>query len=198
MEQGNSVIIYPYVYGRSGDGGMAAMNSAVEQTIRKVTQGLGEVYLDYSLECNRAGLLSLVLHVYDKASFEEITKATLTFDWRTGKRYNIAELFASEEERWRGNLPDIVTQQAEKRGLTLLCDVLPVGNDQLYYLHADTLVLVYHTYEIATYAAGMPEFPIPLADIAGMMGEDSVMRGLIDVPRTDAEIEAESLEQQSA
>jgi len=37
-----------------------------------------------------------------------------------------------------------------------------IGEDQDYYLQDGALVVVFQQYEIAPYAAGIPEFKIPL------------------------------------
>lgn len=105
---------------------------------------------------------------------------TLTFDTALCKLLSLADLFDPENERWRGLIPDIVTLQAEKQGMTLLADVMPAADDRLFYLTADSLVIMYRPYEIATYSAGWPEFTIPLGQLSGMLAPEGPLAAMLE------------------
>ena len=70
--------------------------------------------------------------------------------------------------------------QAEKAGLTLLCDVMPASDDQAFYVTEDALVILYRPYEIATYSAGWPEFAIPLSQLTDFFLPDGLMMRLVN------------------
>jgi hypothetical protein len=63
-------------------------------------------------------------------------------------------------------LPDIITEIADERGMTLLCEVPPISDDQPFYIDKEDIVLVYRPYEITTYDAGEPCFELPMREIA--------------------------------
>lgn len=103
---------------------------------------------------------------------------TLTFDTASCRLLSLADLFDPETERWRGLIPDIVTLQAEKQGITLLGDVMPASDDRLFYLTEESLVILYRPYEIATYSAGWPEFSIPLEQLSGILAPEGPLAAM--------------------
>ena len=106
---------------------------------------------------------------------------------------NLADLFAPDNERWRGLIPDIVTLQAEKQGMTLLADVMPAADDRLFYLTADSLVILYRPYEIATYSAGWPEFMIPLGQLSGMLAPEGPLAAMLGESGQEEAVESETI-----
>ena len=177
QEYGDSGFIsYPYLMDPEYD----AMNLAIQSAIRSTLDALNRAtYTHCEIMCNLCGLFSVRIAVYDLGSNELLAIVPMTFRAADCAQLTLGDLFDPENERWRGLIPDIVMLQAEKDGLTLLCDVMPAADDQGYYLTADALVLVYRPYEITTYSAGWPEFSIPLNQLTEFFLPDSAPMRLI-------------------
>lgn len=177
QEYGDSGFIsYPYLMDPEYD----AMNLAIQSAIRSTLDALNRAtYTHCEIMCNLCGLFSVRIAVYDLGSNELLAVVPMTFRAADCAQLTLGDLFDPENERWRGLIPDIVMLQAEKDGLTLLCDVMPAADDQGYYLTADALVLVYRPYEITTYSAGWPEFSIPLNQLAEFFQPGSAPMRLI-------------------
>ncbi|MEL7608589.1 MAG: RsiV family protein [Bacillota bacterium] len=174
--EGSAKIIYPYVYDASA---AETINEAVASTVDQLLEASeDELNADYSIEYNANGFISILLHLYNPDDYGQYQLYPLTFNARNGELYTIADLFGSND-RWRWKLPDIITEQAEKSGITLLSSPLPIGDDQSFYLSGSDLVLVYRYYEIATYSAGIPQFPVPLNELSDFVGEDAPLFGLL-------------------
>ena len=172
----SSFISYPYLMDPEYD----AINIAIQSAIRTALDALDRAtYTHCEIMCNLYGLFSVRIEVYDLGSNELLAVVPLTFRAADCAQLTLGDLFDPENERWRGLIPDIVMLQAEKDGLTLLCDVMPAADDQGYYLTADALVLVYRPYEITTYSAGWPEFSIPLNQLTEFFLPDSAPMRLI-------------------
>lgn len=137
------------------------------------------VFVEYSVETNESDILSLLLHFYDMETGILCGIYSITFDARSGKVCTLPDYFDDEDGRWRRVLPDIITQQAEKQGITLLSDLLPINDDQNFYISGTNLVLFYRPYEIATYEAGIPQFSIPISDLTELLREDSPLLSLL-------------------
>ena len=177
QEYGDSGFIsYPYLMDPEYD----AMNLAIQSAIRSTLDALNRAtYTHCEIMCNLCGLFSVRIAVYDLGSNELLAVVPMTFRAADCAQLTLGDLFDPENERWRGLIPDIVMLQAEKDGLTLLCDVMPAADDQGYYLTADALVLIYRPYEITTYSAGWPEFSIPLNQLAEFFQPGSAPMRLI-------------------
>lgn len=177
QEYGDSGFIsYPYLMDEEYD----AINSAIQGAIRAELDALdAPAYTRCDIMCNDCGLLSVRIAVRDLAG-ETLAIVPLTFNTATCGQIALADLFDPENERWRGLIPDIVMLQAEKAGLTLLCDVMPASDDQAFYVTEDALVILYRPYEIATYSAGWPEFAIPLSQLTDFFLPDGLMMRLVN------------------
>ena len=90
----------------------------------------------------------------------------ITIETQTGADCMLSDFFTKEDTGWKSLLPDLVTAAALEQGMTLLCEVPPVSDDQLFYIDEGNIVLMYRPYEITTYEAGMPCFVLPMKKIA--------------------------------
>lgn len=115
------------------------------------------VHVTYSSKA----LLSCVVEVIGADGGTENALVPVTVDLKTGERCKLSDFFTKKDTGWKGLLPDLVTDQAQKMNLTLLCEVPPVGDDQPFYIENGNIVLLYRPYEIATYEAGAPTFVLP-------------------------------------
>lgn len=170
-----SFISYPYLMDVEYD----AINHAIQSAIRALFDALeGATYTDCEIMCNDCGVFSVRITVRDLVTNEVLAVTPLTFDTAACAQLSLKDLFDPENERWRGLIPDIVMLQAEKAGVTLLCEVMPAADDQAFYVTEDALVILYRPYEIATYSAGWPEFSIPLSQLAEFFLQGSPLERL--------------------
>ena len=166
------------------------ISSLTEAALKEVDRA---VFADYSIETHNEEILSLALRFYDMDSGMPCGVYPITFDLSSAQVQSLPDYFSEDDDRWRRILPDIVTQQAEKHGITLLSELLPISDSQGFYIRGNDLVLIYHPYEIATYEAGVPEFPIPISSLQNLLREGSPLIKLIfDERSADIIYEGES------
>lgn len=174
----NSYIVFPKVEGEAGE----AINSAICSAVMERAEYLGiPVFTDYRVEYNRNGIFSIRMFLYDMYGDEDacIDCLPLTFSSETGELYRINDFFDSEDQHWRGHIPDIITTQAVDSQMVLLSDILPISDDRAFYITDEAVVIMYDLYEIATYSAGEPEFEISVDDIAECLDESSVLNVML-------------------
>ena len=190
-QRGDSYILFPKVSGPAGD----IINSAICDAVMERAERLGmAVFADYKVEYNRHGIFSLRMFLYDMYGDNDncIDCVPLTFNSETGKLYRISDFFDSENQDWRGRIPDIITAQAADCQMVLLSDVLPISDDRPFYITDEAVVIMYDLYEIATYSAGEPEFEITVDDIAECLDETSALNVMLPTDETTEETQAET------
>lgn len=174
----SSFISYPYIMDAAYDSVNYAMQSAIRTALNALSV---PTYTRCDIMCNDCGLFSVRIVVRDLATQQEtLAVVALTFDAATGEQVYLSNLFDPENERWRGLIPDIVMLQAEKKGVTLLCDVMPASDEQAFYVTESALVILYRPYEIATNSAGWPEFTIPLYQLTDFLLQDGPLLRLAE------------------
>lgn len=189
---GDGYIVYPKVlYCAHGED---INRSICELTAQRAASVSTAIFTQYRIEYNRNGLFSLRMELYDLyGDGNELLKTLFfTFDVSNGQLCSVGDLLDPTDTRWRGIMPDIVMAQAEARGITLLSDVMPIGDDQAFYITQDELVLAYELFEIATWSAGAPEFAIPITQLADFIPSDSPLK------KVEQDIEATSQEESGA
>lgn len=175
---GDNYILYPKVDCAAED----IINSAICDAVTQRAEKLGiTVFADYRVEYNRHGIFSLRMFLYDMYGDNEtcIDCIPLTFNSETGERYRISDFFDSDNQNWRGRIPDIITAQAEDFQMVLLGEILPISDDRPFYITDEAVVIMYDLYEIATFAAGEPEFEIPVGYIAECLDDASVLNAML-------------------
>lgn len=120
-------------------------------------------------------LLSVVLHeyTYTGGAHPSTYRSATVFDIRTGEIAYLADLLDMQEEEAREFVLARIAAQIES---DIQNDEMYVFEDYMdyfrqslsshdFYLEPGYLVLYYQQYAIAPYAAGFPEFRIPLSEI---------------------------------
>ena len=189
---GDGYIVYPKVlYCAHGED---INRSICELTAQRAASVSTAIFTQYRIEYNRNGLFSLRMELYDLyGDGNELLKTLFfTYDVSNGQLCSVGDLLDATDTRWRGIMPDIVMAQAEARGITLLSDVMPIGDDQAFYITQDELVLAYELFEIATWSAGAPEFAIPITQLADFIPSDSPLK------KVEQDIQATSQEESGA
>lgn len=189
---GDGYIVYPKVlYCAHGED---INRSICELTAQRAASVSTAIFTQYRIEYNRNGLFSLRMELYDLyGDGNELLKTLFfTYDVSNGQLCSVGDLLDATDTRWRGIMPDIVMAQAEAQGITLLSDVMPIWDDQAFYITQDELVLAYELFEIATWSAGAPEFAIPITQLADFIPPDSPLK------KVEQDIEATSQEESAA
>jgi hypothetical protein len=88
----------------------------------------------------------------------------------TGDFYELSDLFKVDID-YKTKLNELITadiaKQSETEGSMFFPDsFVGISDLQPFFLTKDTLTIYFYPYDIAPYAAGFPEFTIPLADIS--------------------------------
>lgn len=122
--------------------------------------------LHVQVTCNTSLLFSCIAEVEKQSGKNGSSLYPVTVDMHNGKVLSLSDFFSSADREWRSVLPDIVTEIADEKGMTLLCEVPPVSDDQPFYINQGDIVLVYRPYEITTYDSGEPCFELPMREIA--------------------------------
>lgn len=178
----DKIVYYPVVYHLQNQQAEHSMNSAIvhetQQLIniqfRNMPGTLVSMLGFYEIKNNQRDVLSLNLSNY--AYFEHAAHGmtyikSLTFDSKTGKRYNLEELF-KPDSHYVETLSQIIKKQINKRKIPLLEDFKQIQPNQDFYIADKTLVIYFQLYEITPYAFGFPMFPISVFAIQDMINED--------------------------
>lgn len=121
------------------------------------------VLITYYISHQSETLLSLLIQLeIEDAYLPKVIP--LTFDMQEKRECKLEDFFQSDEvdDTWRRILPDIVTEQADQQGITLLSELPPTTDAQQFYIEEGTIVLLYRPYEITTYQVGIPQFALPM------------------------------------
>ncbi|MFS0671679.1 DUF3298 domain-containing protein [Ornithinibacillus sp. 179-J 7C1 HS] len=166
----------------------------INQTIIKETQGLIDQQVDetpstvaemlgtYEIKNNQRDVLSLTLTNYtyhDKAAHGMTYKRALTFDIKTGKRYELKDLF-KPDSNYIERLSTIIKEQIKARNIQLIEDFTLISPNQDFYIADKTLVIYFQLYDITPYVFGFPMFPISVYEIQDIIREDGPLGKMVE------------------
>lgn len=154
------------------------LNSTIIHTLNKLlveqnfyAKELVELLASFEIKNNQRGILSLNLIVYSftgGAHGMTIIKS-LTFDAKTGKQYELKDLFKPGSDYVK-KLSDIIREDIKKWDVQLLYPPFTeIRPDQDFYIADTSLVIYFQLYEITPYVWGFPYFPIPILDLADII-----------------------------
>lgn len=137
--------------------------------IAQYQERAGAAQAHYWITYENGEIVSLIAEITWSDGHETIVQP-MTFSVKTGEECRLADFFIDPQSGWGGVLADVVSAAARAQGITLLSEVPPVREDQLYYISSEgEIVLFYRPYEIATYQDGFPCFTMPMNRIAGYL-----------------------------
>lgn len=145
------------------------------EVIAKMQELKSPVYSSFHVKLNSCGVLSLMMEFFSIETDELLGRLPLNFSTVTNELITLADCFGKGEESWRVYLPDIIEYQAEDRDLVLLSPILPIADEQLFYITGRSLVLVYRPYEITTATELWPEFYMSLPSLSYICGDGSIL-----------------------
>lgn len=132
---------------------------------------LVELLASFEIKNNQRGILSLNLIVYSftGGAHGMTFIKSLTFDTKTGKQYELKDLFKPGSDYVK-KLSDIIRADIKKWNIELLDPPFKkIRPDQDFYIADTSLVVYFQLYEITPYVSGFPYFPIPILDLADII-----------------------------
>jgi len=138
-----------------------------------------EVYFDYQLKYNRAGLLSVVLQDYQYAGGAHGSTRQTSYSIRldSGQHYSLRDWFR-EDADYVSVLSAKVKEQLAVRNLeqALFEPFERIDPDQDYYISNLGLTVYFQQYDILPYAAGIQEFTADFADLKSLLNDPEIFR----------------------
>ncbi|KAA0965058.1 DUF3298 and DUF4163 domain-containing protein [Sporosarcina sp. ANT_H38] len=173
-------VYYPVVTQLPNLNVQSTINYAIITTLNKILversfydKDLVELLAYFELKNNQRGILSLNLIVYSftGGAHGMTTIKSLTFDTKTGKQYELKDLFKKGSD-YEKKLSDIINQRIKDWNIQLLEPFTEIRSDQDFYIADTSLVIYFQLYEITAYVWGFPYFPIPIKDLADIINPD--------------------------
>jgi hypothetical protein len=166
-------IYYPLVTNSQDFKVQSKINYAIINTLNKLLiessfyrPELVELIATFEIKNNQRGILSLNLIVYSfTGGAHGITVVkSLTFDTKTGKRYDLKELFKPGSD-YQKKISDQIRVKIKEWDISLLEPFKGIQGNQDFYIADTSIVVYFQLYEISPYAQGFPYFPIPILDL---------------------------------
>ncbi|WP_346267717.1 DUF3298 and DUF4163 domain-containing protein [Sporosarcina sp. E16_3] len=174
-------VYYPVVTQLPNPNVQSTINHAIITALNKILveqsfydKDLVELFANYELKNNQRGILSLNLIVYSftgGANGLTISKS-LTFDTKTGKQYELKDLFKTGSD-YEKMLSDIIRKRIKDWNIQLSDPPFKgIRSDQDFYIADTSLVIYFQQIEITPHYWGFPYFPIPILDLADIIKPD--------------------------
>lgn len=125
-------------------------------------------HVTYELPYNKDGIFSLntTYSSYTGGAHGIAVRTSLNLDAESGKTLELKDFFKPDED-YQQRILETIRKQVEENKDYYFEDALDnlqfLSENQQFYLKQDKLVIYFGLYEIAPYAAGMPEFEIPIS-----------------------------------
>lgn len=176
---------YPAAYGMRNLLVQQRINASIYALLQRLVRELKYpdtvTYIStaYEIKTNERNILSLTLNgLGDFHGAHPINgMRSITFDTRTGKHYDLHELFNSNSD-YLQKLSDIVAEQIKEREIPLVDEFTGLKPNQDYYIADTSIVIYFQQGEITPNYVGIPRFPISLYDIQDIIPEDSLLQRL--------------------
>lgn len=126
-----------------------------------------EVNYSYLISYNKNGILSIPVDIstYTGGAHGMTVRKSNNFDIHTGQKLLLKDLFA-EGYNYKAIVDDIInTEISKNKDNYFEGSFKGIKDDSDYFLNNKGIVIYFQLYEIAPYAAGMPEFLIPYSKI---------------------------------
>lgn len=171
-------VTYPQVERLRNAIAQKVINQAFLETIYRLIkrQGFAEDYTKegtgaYEVKLNDKGLLSASLdnYAYAKHAAHGTTlRESVNADTETGKLYALADFF-TPGSNYRDVISGMIKQQIKERDIPLTTPFEKIAPDQDFYLTEEALVIYFQQNKYTPYVWGFPEFPIPYAQLSGII-----------------------------
>ncbi|MFC3804361.1 PdaC/SigV domain-containing protein [Cohnella sp. GCM10012308] len=118
----------------------------------------------YTIAQNSAGLLSLYVdyYVYLGGAHGGTERVPYTFDLKTGNLLTLKDVAGGSAD-YVPIINRAIQTQIKERKLDLLAPFKTIEADRPFFMKNGAVVVYFEQYEYTPYAAGMPEFAVPLS-----------------------------------
>lgn len=136
--------------------------------------------VDFEVKKNSDNMLSLVLkyYKYSGGAHGYYENVAYNIDIRNGKNLNLKDLFKEGydykkviNEKIREEIEELVKKDPQNNGIY---EFNGIKEEQKFYIQDDNIVIYFDLYDIAPYAAGIPEFQININTIDHILKEEYV------------------------
>jgi hypothetical protein len=124
-----------------------------------------EAYVSYKVTYNKNNLLSISFYYYKFTGGAHGGTKVISYniDLKGGKTLALSDLFQSGTEYTEKINAEVGRQMKSSGNLYFQNAFKSISDNQPFYVEDENIVVYFQEYEIAPYAAGIPEFKIPLA-----------------------------------
>lgn len=135
----------------------------------------------YRVNYNKDNILSLtlILYQYTGGAHGSTNEVTYNFDLNTGK-IGVLKDFLGNNTDYRSLIVNKIRDDIEKQPENYFVETINNFNgipfNQQFYLDSDGVVIYFNEYEIAPYAAGIPEFKIPYNSFKNGLKKDVIIK----------------------
>lgn len=153
-----------------------------EQYEKQQANYFQEMLGKYEVKTNERDVLSLSLTNYAYAPYHAhglTLMKSLTFNVKTGKSYQLHELF-KPNSNYQDVLKKIVERQIEERKIDTFDEPITISQNQDFYIADKALVIYFQLYDITPYYVGFPMFPISVYEIQNIIGEDGPLGQMLE------------------
>lgn len=136
-----------------------------------------ELCLNYTVTYNQQSLLSILFddYIYMGGAHGSTLRTGYTVDIKTGTSYALKDLFAPGTD-YVSLLSVEIDKQIRAQELPVLVPFTKIRDNQDFYIKDGNLVIYFQQYELMPYAAGFPEFSIPMASLSSVLAPDVAAR----------------------
>ncbi|WP_106495314.1 DUF3298 and DUF4163 domain-containing protein [Lentibacillus sp. Marseille-P4043] len=187
LQQQGTTIYYPQVIGLQNVHSQQTINHTIshlaqtlihqqyqQQYQQQGANSFAEMIGSYEIKTNERNILSLSLSnyamAYHHANGLTIMKS-LTFDSKTGKQYQLKDLF-KPGSNYVEVLTSIIQKQINERDIPLLDSLSKISPNQDFYIADKSLVLYFQPIEITPHYFGFPMFPISVFELTDILDEN--------------------------
>ncbi|WP_077247221.1 DUF3298 and DUF4163 domain-containing protein [Pseudobacillus wudalianchiensis] len=178
----NKTVFYPQLFRMQNQEVERSINRTIrERNQQLINEQIGnmpssveEMIGYYEIKNNQREVLSLSLinYTYHYHAAHGMTYIkSLTFDLRTGRLYQLKDLFKPGSDYVK-RLSVLIDKQIKQRNIQLLNGFTAIRPDQDFYIADKTLVIYFQLYEITPYVVGFPMFPISIFDLEDIVDEN--------------------------
>lgn len=180
-------IYYPLVSNLHDSKVQSKINHAIVNTLNKLLvessfyrPELVELLATFEIKNNQRGILSLNLIVYSfTGGAHGMTYVkSLTFDTKTGKQYDLKELF-KPGSNYQKKISDSIRVKIKEWDISLLEPFKGIQSNQDFYIADTSIVVYFQLYEISPYVQGFPYFPIPILDLQDIIRDNGPLNKMM-------------------
>ena len=166
-------IYYPLVTGLQDHKVQSKINHAIINTLNKqlvessfYKPELVELIATFEIKNNQRGILSLnlIVYSYTGGAHGMTYVRSLTFDTKTGKQYDLKELFKPGSD-YQKKISDSIRVKIKEWDISVLEPFKGIQSNQDFYIADTSIVVYFQLYELSPYSQGFPYFPIPILDL---------------------------------